>query len=341
MGYSINGNGRCALWIDSKSVDSSLPGLDGFPDLTGFGKDSWTEGSCLTQAKPQNNATWKCYIREDSCPDETTTDTETTDTESCDDGTQNQDEEGVDCGGVCPECETCDDGRQNQDEEGVDCGGVCPECETCDDGRQNQDEEGVDCGGVCQTCDVGVDCVDFWSHCDENCERTHSIIIQPEGDGQLCTPEPECKPGDDLCGREDDCPGEDHTHELLHDHEHEDGGDNSCWDDLKLMKLANSLMDELKNSNFDMCDGNNNNKESCDKDTAKAENCEKDNELQQHMFMKCAIESPVEGDVCTDIDFNDSLGFTCGWYEHYEVCDQYNYLHVYANDDGMDAYKNR
>ncbi len=76
---------------------------------------------------------------------------------SCDDGIQNGDEEGVDCGGPdCPACPSCDDGIQNGDEEGVDCGGPdCPACPTCDDGIQNGDEEGVDCGGSdCEPCDV-------------------------------------------------------------------------------------------------------------------------------------------------------------------------------------------
>ncbi len=71
--------------------------------------------------------------------------------------------------------ETCYDNIKNQDEAGVDCGGVCggywydnechdePESEpqeedepetpveepTCNDGVKNQDEVGVDCGGVC------------------------------------------------------------------------------------------------------------------------------------------------------------------------------------------------
>jgi hypothetical protein len=49
---------------------------------------------------------------------------------SCDDGIQNGDETGVDCGGPeCPACPTCDDGVQNGDELGVDCGGEnCPPC---------------------------------------------------------------------------------------------------------------------------------------------------------------------------------------------------------------------
>ncbi len=77
---------------------------------------------------------------------------------TCDDGIQNGDETGVDCGGsVCPACPTCDDGIQNGDETGVDCGGsTCPACPTCDDGIQNGDETGVDCGGsVCPACPTG------------------------------------------------------------------------------------------------------------------------------------------------------------------------------------------
>lgn len=52
---------------------------------------------------------------------------------------------------------TCDDGIQNGDETGVDCGGSCEPCvatPTCDDGIQNGDETGVDCGGSCAPCVV-------------------------------------------------------------------------------------------------------------------------------------------------------------------------------------------
>ena len=49
---------------------------------------------------------------------------------TCDDGIQNNDETGVDCGGEeCPACPTCEDGIQNGSETGVDCGG--PECDVC------------------------------------------------------------------------------------------------------------------------------------------------------------------------------------------------------------------
>ena len=79
---------------------------------------------------------------------------------TCEDGEQNGDETGVDCGGAdCPACATCDDGIQNGTETGVDCGGSCAACVTCDDGIQNGTETGVDCGGscaACATCDDGI-----------------------------------------------------------------------------------------------------------------------------------------------------------------------------------------
>ena len=47
---------------------------------------------------------------------------------------------------------TCSDGTQNQNETGIDCGGPCDACPTCTDGIQNQDETGIDCGGKCHAC---------------------------------------------------------------------------------------------------------------------------------------------------------------------------------------------
>ncbi len=51
----------------------------------------------------------------------------------CNDGVQNFDETGVDCGGLdCPSCPTCSDGIQNGNETGIDCGGPdCAPCPTC------------------------------------------------------------------------------------------------------------------------------------------------------------------------------------------------------------------
>ena len=74
---------------------------------------------------------------------------------TCDDGLQNGDETGIDCGGSCAACATCDDGLQNGDETGIDCGGSCAACATCDDGLQNGDETGIDCGGSCAPCETG------------------------------------------------------------------------------------------------------------------------------------------------------------------------------------------
>ncbi|KAH8739746.1 gigantic extracellular protein [Cryptosporidium ryanae] len=53
---------------------------------------------------------------------------------------------------------TCDDGIQNGDESGIDCGGSCENhCRSCFDGVKNGDETGVDCGGTdcrpCNPCD--------------------------------------------------------------------------------------------------------------------------------------------------------------------------------------------
>jgi hypothetical protein len=76
---------------------------------------------------------------------------------SCEDGIQNGDETGVDCGGaLCVPCPppTCFDGVWNGLETGVDCGGpLCAPCAmaSCSDGIQNQGEEGIDCGGPCST----------------------------------------------------------------------------------------------------------------------------------------------------------------------------------------------
>lgn len=83
---------------------------------------------------------------------------------TCNDGIQNGNETGVDCGGSCAPCQTeptCNDGVQNGDETGVDCGGSCAPCQTeptCNDGVQNGDETGVDCGGSCAPCNEPTEC---------------------------------------------------------------------------------------------------------------------------------------------------------------------------------------
>lgn len=91
----------------------------------------------------------------------------------CQDGMQNVDETGIDCGGQdCPPCEWqfggggwggidhCHNGQYDFDlgELGVDCGGECVPCgnqKTCNDCLKNGDETQMDCGGSCVPCIVG------------------------------------------------------------------------------------------------------------------------------------------------------------------------------------------
>lgn len=81
---------------------------------------------------------------------------------TCNDGIQNGNETGVDCGGSdCAPCNSCNDGIQNGNETGIDCGGSdCAPCVSCNDGVQNNGETDVDCGGPncspCETCNDGV-----------------------------------------------------------------------------------------------------------------------------------------------------------------------------------------
>jgi hypothetical protein len=76
---------------------------------------------------------------------------------TCDDGVQNQDETGVDCGGkVCKDDCACFNKVQDAGEEGVDCGGPCALLCSCTNGVHDADEgdskrpDGIDCGGKCQ-----------------------------------------------------------------------------------------------------------------------------------------------------------------------------------------------
>jgi hypothetical protein len=59
----------------------------------------------------------------------------------------------VSCSKTIDNTGTCSDGIQNQDEQGVDCGGPCGNpCVSCGDGIRNQGETAVDCGGPCDPC---------------------------------------------------------------------------------------------------------------------------------------------------------------------------------------------
>ncbi|WP_437619869.1 hypothetical protein [Sorangium sp. So ce1151] len=72
---------------------------------------------------------------------------------ACDDGEQNGDETGVDCGSLpCPRCPAgrgCRTGTHCDSD--VCWAGMCREA-SCTDGVMNQGENGVDCGGICAPC---------------------------------------------------------------------------------------------------------------------------------------------------------------------------------------------
>lgn len=57
-------------------------------------------------------------------------------------------------GGTGLDSGTCSDGLKNQDERGIDCGGVCQtQSDCCDNSELDDTEEGTDCGGPCEnTC---------------------------------------------------------------------------------------------------------------------------------------------------------------------------------------------
>eukprot|EP00494_Astrolonche_serrata_P001964 UN01970 len=71
----------------------------------------------------------------------------------------------------------------------------------------------------------------------------------------------------------------------------------------------------------------------------RVQNCERDYELQTHMFTECTAAGPMEGAECMDLlDWTDSEGSNCEWYEKQDMC-KYDYLHLFANEDKVDAYQ--
>ena len=102
-----------------------------------------------------------------------------------------------------PNLPNCFDGIQNQDETGIDCGGVCelnfgficpPPPETCSDEIMNQDETGIDYGGVCGTGDpVAAPAQNFTDNNQDNVDDvsgldvTGSITVATPGDADDST----------------------------------------------------------------------------------------------------------------------------------------------------------
>ena len=106
---------------------------------------------------------------------------------SCDDGAQNGDETGVDCGGA--ECGSCPDGVGCTGDS--DCqSGQCTSgtCTSCDNGLLDGDETGTDCGGAtCRAlslCGPGDGCADDNDCRTGSCESSVCVDV-PTGE-QLC-----------------------------------------------------------------------------------------------------------------------------------------------------------
>ncbi len=103
---------------------------------------------------------------------------------SCYDDIQNQNEEGVDCGGVCEACPTCFDGIMNSDEAGIDCGGNCgtacdePQCSPdCNDGNLCTNDICVD--GECYFTSITPCCGNFQCEQDEDHSRCPADCEEP------------------------------------------------------------------------------------------------------------------------------------------------------------------
>ncbi len=96
-------------------------------------------------------------------------------TPTCNDGVQNGDETGVDCGGSCTACTvspSCNDGVQNGDETGVDCGGSCVACApttSCGDGTCDANESCSTCASDCGSCPIIGTCGDGTCGSNEHC----------------------------------------------------------------------------------------------------------------------------------------------------------------------------
>ena len=116
----------------------------GGTDQCGSAKNTCGSGSLSDTSDTSTQYLWSCGVA--NCALDIVGDG------TCSDGIKNQDETGIDTGGVCnTTTPSCSDGIQNQDETGVDTGGGCGDGSdgTCFDGIQNQNETGVDTGGVC------------------------------------------------------------------------------------------------------------------------------------------------------------------------------------------------
>ncbi|EYF08819.1 formylglycine-generating enzyme family protein [Chondromyces apiculatus] len=135
---------------------------DGSETDVDCGGGTMTTGS--NPACPPCPLTAGCSVRED-CETLNCGSTNVCLAESCNDGSQNQDETDMDCGGPCPACaagSACVIPADCMDQ--VCTTGVCMP-HTCNDGVKNGMESDIDCGSACgskcppgQKCSVNADC---------------------------------------------------------------------------------------------------------------------------------------------------------------------------------------
>ena len=115
---------------------------------------------------------------------------------------------------------SCDDGTQNQGEERIDCGGPCPPCSClsdaeCDDLLYCTGVESCDGWGECQpgtpvNCSDGVGCTE--DSCIEDTDTCDHVAYDTLCDDDLwcngvetCHPVAGCQAGDDSCGPGENC----------------------------------------------------------------------------------------------------------------------------------------
>jgi len=110
---------------------------------------------------------------------------------SCDDGVQNGDETGTDCGGICTLGCGVGDGCVSDDDctDGFVCSPTASRCAevSCTDGERNGTETATDCGGTCpacangEACNIGTDCQSRVCGNDDTCAAPSCNDAQQNG----------------------------------------------------------------------------------------------------------------------------------------------------------------
>ncbi|MBI4439349.1 hypothetical protein HY638_00075, partial [Candidatus Woesearchaeota archaeon] len=91
--------------------------------------------------------------------------------------------------GTAQSVESCFDGIRNRDEDGIDCGGSCPNQNCCNNGFRDGDlgEEGKDCGGPCNSCATECDTCNDNNACTEDiCGAQTNYICTHEAKSPCC-----------------------------------------------------------------------------------------------------------------------------------------------------------